>query len=297
MYARLPDHLINEKLIIHKNSTSSSSSLSDDYESHKSKKFKSSHNKHEKSHSSHKSPSNHSGHSTSKIIDDNEYEKRVKRLEKKLKELRDEMKAKSLENGTSTVKKSHKNGYKKTINVKKPKKRGRKRKHLSDSESGDDGESSAKFNHESVDDLVRLKSDLENLHGKEQNLDYPNIYLFLLLFILFLASDLKNVLQILQKTESSLICDEDLTVEIDFEALKPKTLTELRKYVDSCMLNVKSSSSNTPSTSKITIQTPGLNRITDSDFNCDNSHNLSRANSRASNIQLSEPSSSDSEMD
>lgn len=112
---------------------------------------------------------------------------------------------------------------------------------------------------------------------------------------------MKNVLQILQYTEPSLSCDDDLTVEIDFEALKPKTLNELRKYVDSCMLNVQTTSNNMPPNPKICNQSssPGLlSRIPNFDLNCDNnSHNLSRANSRASNIQLSEPSSSDSEVD
>ena len=71
------------------------------------------------------------------------------------------------------------------------------------------------FNHEDMDDLQQLKTDLENLDAK----------------------DLKNVLRILRQTEPSIKCDNDENIEIDFEALKPETLLALRKFVSSCMLN------------------------------------------------------------
>lgn len=120
-----------------------------------------------------------------------------------------------------------------------------------------------------------------------------------------LAKDLQNVLRILQSTEPSLRCDDDSNVEIDFEALKPKTLVALRKYVTSCMLNAKASpTSQQPSAS---LSTPNNKKFCNSansvrgnlDTDCDtyNTNNCSRAGSRASNLQLSESSSSDSEID
>ena len=55
--------------------------------------------------------------------------------------------------------------------------------------------------------------------------------------VLCLAKNLKNVLRILRQTEPSIKCDNDENIEIDFEALRPETLTNLRKFVSSCMLN------------------------------------------------------------
>lgn len=125
----------------------------------------------------------------------------------------------------------------------------------------------------------------------------------------------------MQSTEPSLRCDEEQNVEIDFEALQPKTLTALRKYVTSCMLNNKSlspsSSKNNnyqiPSTSSLSSKNKKIcnssslrgstsssnhNDMNNYDTDCDNnSLNWSRAGSRASNLQLSESSSSDSELD
>ncbi|KPM04909.1 Bromodomain-containing protein 1 [Sarcoptes scabiei] len=199
--------------------------------------------------------------------------------------------------------KKSKNGY----NTKKSK-RGRKRKHhLSsddDSDNEDDETNSLNdlcesFDPNDIDHLKKLKKDLENLQ----------------------ATDLKNVLKILQSTEPSLRCDEEQNVEIDFEALQPKTLTALRKYVTSCMLNNKSlspsSSKNNnyqiPSTSSLSSKNKKIcnssslrgstsssnhNDMNNYDTDCDNnSLNWSRAGSRASNLQLSESSSSDSELD
>lgn len=147
--------------------SSLTNSSTPNFESHKSSKnksSKSSHGKHEKvSYSFHKSLLNNNGCAVKNVDAKNEYEKRVKRLEKKLKELKEEMSRTCLENGTSKPKRNQKNGYKKKKNEKKPKKRGRKRKHLSDSESDDESPS---FNHENLNDLRQLKADLENLHGK-----------------------------------------------------------------------------------------------------------------------------------
>ncbi|OTF81427.1 hypothetical protein BLA29_010037, partial [Euroglyphus maynei] len=131
-------------------------------------------------------------------------------------------------------------------------------------------------------------------------------------------TDLQNVLRILQSTEPSLRCDDEQNVEIDFEALKPKTLIALRKYVTSCMLNSKASPSNPdrsgnnnnnnnnlPSSSTSALVTNKSSKkfcrassSSNFDTDCDNSiqNNWSRADSRASNLQLSE-SSSDSELD
>lgn len=139
------------------------------------------------------------------------------------------------------------------------------------------------------------------------------------------AKDLQNVLRILQNTEPSLRCDDESNVEIDFEALKPKTLEALRKYVTSCMLNSKASPANhSASTSNATSAAGSASTITNTttgaanssnkklchssnslrsnsilDTDCDNStiNNWSRAGSRASDLQLSEESSSDSELD
>ncbi|KAI2809389.1 hypothetical protein BLOT_000538 [Blomia tropicalis] len=194
--------------------------------------------------------------------------------------------------------------------------RNKRKHHLSsedESQSDDDDNNQSgglmePFNPEALEDLQKLKDDLENLRAK----------------------DLQNVLRILQNSEPSLRCDEDANVEIDFEKLSPKTLIALRKYVNSCMLNAKSplanlASSANPNRSSVTMasnnnnhhhknnKTPttnssnkrfchssnSLRSVPNLDTDCDNStnNNWSRAGSRASDLQLSESSSSDSEID
>lgn len=205
----------------------------------------------------------------------------------------------SLQNGfyqNGTAKKPRKNGYKTKNTKKSPKTYKKKRKHLSSDEeedSDDDlnsfGELQEPFDPENMDDLKKLKSDLENLH----------------------ASDLQSVLRILQTSEPSLRCDDEQNVEIDFGALQPRTLIALRKFVSSCMLNNvhnKAATTASPSTSsnnqmsnhKNKKPCRGTSQTFDTDcdnsINDDNNKNWSN-NYNNNNLQLSEVSSSDSEMD
>jgi len=119
------------------------------------------------------------------------------------------------------------------------------------------------FNHEDMDDLQQLKTDLENLDAK----------------------DLKNVLRILRQTEPSIKCDNDENIEIDFEALKPETLIALRKFVSSCMLN------NTSKKSKSSVNGSDSSKKRS---NCDINNGNSFAGDPSSRLS---DSSSDSESD
>lgn len=173
----------------------------------------------------------------------------------------------------------------------------KRKRHLSsdeDSDSDDEADQLSNvtepFDAGSIQDLAKLKNDLENLRAK----------------------DLKMVLEILQSSEPEIPLDSDTNIEIDFESLKPKTLIALRKFVTSVMLNIKpnrSASTSKPaqppttpaanSSNKRLCLSNSLGSVSNINTDCDNStiNNWSRAGSRASDLQLSEESSSDSELD
>ena len=112
------------------------------------------------------------------------------------------------------------------------------------------------------------------------------------------ASDAQNLFNILRGTEPSLKVD-DANIEIDFQTLSPQTLIRLRKFVDSVKLNIvkaRSSGSVPPYVKRFCGTPTNVRQQPNINNDCDN--NLSRAGSRASNLQLSEESSSsDSEVD
>lgn len=183
--------------------------------------------------------------------------------------------------------------------------RAEKRRNLSSDEDSDDesvGVVMDPFDPKSVTDLRKLKTDLENLKGM--------LFVFFLILLSYIscfsAKDLQNVLRILQSCEASVTTDADSNVEIDFEKLKPKTLVDLRNYVNSVMRNQESPSAIHASTSAAAAASSsfagpsGSNKRMRGSTDCDNSTvpTWSRTDSRTSNVRLSEESSSeDSEMD
>lgn len=58
-------------------------------------------------------------------------------------------------------------------------------------------------------------------------------------FLLFLGDKLGKVVHIIQSKEPSLKGNNPDEIEIDFETLKPATLRELEKYVNSCVKKKK----------------------------------------------------------